>query len=279
MNGVTKYRSTTEDDITFCSKAGFYYIRRTSSGIECVNCDSSEYRIPYLLDGTGNIKNLGECFGSNKCNATYPYYTQDKICQTVCSYKKLANKDNPSNRITSKDSNCVKECTFNDYQFESSDGTICYNACPDTEKFYYEIRTGRLKCIKDCTNITMFYNDGQNGEACIDKCSSYPYYIPGNIDNKCLSTCKEQAIYKFSLQGSSTNPQPCLKECPLRFQYYDDNNICLPNCDGKYISEEKNVYQIVKIANILLMKMNVLKIAQKMPLFLMVDIVDHINVI
>ena len=239
VNGVTKYRSTTEDDITFCSKAGFYYIRRTSSGIECVNCDSSEYRIPYLLDGTGNIKNLGECFGSNKCNATYPYYTQDKICQTVCSYKKLANKDNPSNRITSKDSNCVKECTFNDYQFESSDGTICYNACPDTEKFYYEIRTGRLKCIKDCTNITMFYNDGQNGGACIDKCSSNPYYIPGNIDNKCLLTCKDQAIYKFSLQGSSTNPQPCLKECPLRFQYYDYNNICLPNCDGKFISEEK----------------------------------------
>ena len=241
VNGVTKYRSTTEDDITFCSKAGFYYIRRSGSSIECTNCGDSEYRIPYILDGNGNIKNLGECFGSNKCNATYPYYTEDKICQKVCSYKKLANKANPSDRVTSKDSNCVKECTINGYKYESSDGTTCYNECPDTEKFSYEIRAGRLKCIKDCTNISMFYNENQNGGACLDKCSTsgYSYYIPGNINNKCLSTCKNQANYKFSFQGSATDPQPCLKECPLRFQYYDDNNICLQNCNEKFISKEK----------------------------------------
>ena len=141
--------------------------------------------------------------------------------------------------MNSEATNCVKKCNVYNYKYESSDGTKCYNECPSTEPFYYQIETNIYKCIKDCTNITMFYNDGQNGGACIDKCSSYPYYIPGNIDNKCLSTCKDQAIYKFSLQGSPTNPQPCLKECPLRFQYYDDNNTCLPNCDGKFISEEK----------------------------------------
>ena len=241
-SSIIKFISPSENEKDFCSKAGYYYTKIESNanigGKKCENC-GNEYKIPYSFDTLGNIENLGECLGSTKCNTNYPYYTEDKICHEVCSFKKLVNINSPESIVNSEATNCVKKCNVYNFKYESSDGTKCYNECPSTEPFYYQIETNIYKCIKDCTNITMFYNDGQNGGACIDKCSSYPYYIPGNIDNKCLSTCKDQAIYKFSLQGSSTNPQPCLKECPLRFQYYDDNNTCLPNCDGKFISEEK----------------------------------------
>ena len=42
-SGIVKYKSTTESDLEFCSKAGFYYINRASN--ECKTCDG--YKIPY----------------------------------------------------------------------------------------------------------------------------------------------------------------------------------------------------------------------------------------
>ena len=246
VNGVTKYRNETGIDITFCSKAGFYYYKTyTDNTIECVNCNgNSEYRVPYSFEGNGNIKELGQCFDSkDKCiNAGYKYYNEnDKICHKNCNYKELININNPNSLVSDENSNCVTECSVTGYTFESSDGTKCYNKCPDSEKFHYTIRTGRYKCIDDCTKISKFFNGDSNDLECKDICrnTNYPFYIPGNIKNTCLSTCKDQVTYKFSLPKTSNNHEPCLKECPPRYKYYYENDkICLQHCNsGDFISE------------------------------------------
>jgi len=257
-SGIIKYRSIPgsesesekESDLEFCSKAGFYYIDRTSK--ECKNCDG--YKIPYSLKREdGSIVNLGECLYA--CNNTFPYYNEvDKLCQKNCYLKILKNVED-SSLGTSDKGNCVSECPNSVYIYESSDGTHCYNKCPSTEKYFYKIGEGKYKCIKDCTIISKFYIENGDGGECLDKCGSpntgstftysdiqsYVYYIPGNIDNKCLISCKyEQSKYPFSLPGTVSNPQPCLKECPLRFQYYSDsNNICLSSCPKYFDSEKK----------------------------------------
>ena len=255
-SGIIKYRSTTESDLEFCSKAGFYYIYRSGTSKECKNCDG--YKIPYSLKSDdGSIEKLGECL--SECNATFPYYnTDDKLCQNFCNHKIIisVNGDGSSLSLgTSTKGNCMTECP-SDFKYESSNGTHCYNKCPNTEQYFYKIGDGKYKCIKDCTIISKFYIDGGTNRECLDKCgsqnqgssdiytgvsiSSYIYYIPGNIDNKCLTTCKDQSNYQFSLQGSVNDPQPCLKECPLRYQYYDDNDkICLSRCPKYFESDTK----------------------------------------
>ena len=252
-SGIIKYKESTNEDeseLNFCSKAGFYYIDRTNN--ECKNCD--RYKIPYSLKSDdGSIEKLGECL--NSCNVTYPYYNEvDKLCQKNCYLKILKNVDD-SSLGTSDKGNCVSECPTSVYIYESSDGTHCYNKCPSTEKYFYKIGEGKYKCVKDCTTISKFYIENENGGECLDKCGSrntgstftytdiqlYVYYIPGNTDNKCLKTCKyEQSEFPFSLPGTVSDPQPCLKECPLRFQYYKDaDNICLSSCPKYFDSEKK----------------------------------------
>ena len=256
-SGIIKYKESTDGDeseLNFCSKAGFYYIDRSLK--ECKNCDG--YKIPYSLKrDDGSIEKLGECL--SVCNATFPYYnTDDKLCQNFCNHKIIisVNGDGSSLSLgTSTKGNCMTECP-SDFKYESSNGTHCYNKCPNTEQYFYKIGDGKYKCIKDCTIISKFYIDDGTNRECLDKCgspnqgssntyngvtiSSYIYYIPGNIDNKCLTTCKDQSNYQFSLQGSVSDPQPCLKECPLRYQYYDDNNkICLSRCPKYFESDTK----------------------------------------
>ena len=253
INGVTKYKSEEENDLDFCLKAGFYYIDRNSN--ECKNCEG--FKIPYSLKrDDGGIENLGECL--TQCNTTYPYYNEvDKICQKVCNHKAIIRVDGLTlNLGTSDKGNCVTECPISVYIYESSNGTFCYNKCPSEEKYFYKIGEKRYKCIKDCTTISKFYIETEAGGECLDKCGSlnsgsqntyssiniesYLYYIPGNKNNKCLTSCIEQNKYPFSLQGSVSNPQPCLKECPLRYHYYnDDQKICLSSCPKYFDSQSK----------------------------------------
>ena len=211
-SGIIKYRSsTTETDLVFCSKAGFYYIDRNSN--ECKNCEG--YKIPYLFKANDDrIEKLGECL-TTTCNNAYPYYNvDDKLCQKSCNHKKIISVvDSNLNLGTSEKGNCVIECP-SDFKYESSNGTICYNKCPPFEQYFYKIGD-KYKCIKDCTTISKFYIENTNGGECLDKCgslntgsvntytditiSSYIYYIPGNINNKCLVSCKDQTEYPFSL--------------------------------------------------------------------------------
>ena len=251
-SGVNKYKHTSIDDeseLAFCSKAGFYYTKDDSAGgKECTNCDGTgDYKIPYSLDENGIINNLGQCLGSSKCittNNEYPYYNEvDKVCHNSCNLKIILDDSNQLDNTLN--SNCVSECPSNYY--ESSEGTHCYkNNCPNNEKFY-QIGT-RKKCIQNCTTISKFYIEDSTHKECLDTCNiaSKFYYIPGNINNKCLDKCSDQEKYSFSLRGSAENPQPCLEKCPLRFQYYsndasnqNDYKICLPKCPVYFISETK----------------------------------------
>ena len=241
-SGIIKYKTTEEDTVEFCAKAGLYYIKTDGNNENyCTNCDgSSEYKIPYsLLDG--KINQLGECLDLDKCRERNLYYNKvDKICNSGCSHKKLLNVGNSDafSLGSSDNGNCVAECPSS-YKYESSNGTYCYDKCPSTEKYYYEIGENKYKCIKNCTTISMFYNDENDGK-CLDKCDSgHPYYIPGNINNKCLTSCNGQDPYKFALESFNGNPQPCLKECPLRNQYYDDNYFCLSTCENYFESGTK----------------------------------------
>jgi hypothetical protein len=89
-SGIIKYRSsTTETDLNFCSKAGFYYIDRNNN--ECTNCEG--YKIPYSFKTNDDrIEQLGECLTT--CNTTYPYYNKDdKLCQKSCNHKKIIRVD------------------------------------------------------------------------------------------------------------------------------------------------------------------------------------------
>jgi hypothetical protein len=210
-----------------------------------------------LKEADGSIEALGECL--NECNPTYPYYnTKDKLCQKNCNLKILFKVDGSSFTLgTSEEGNCVSECP-SDFIYESSNGTHCYNKCPSTEQYFYKIREGKYKCIQDCTTISKFYINNGNNRECLDECGSlnspssqnayaginnigeYVYYIPGNINNECLASCKDQSNYPFSLQGSATNPQPCLDKCPLRYQYYKPSDkICLSSCPKYFDSETK----------------------------------------
>jgi histone H3/H4 len=212
-SGITKYRSsTTETDLDFCSKAGFYYIDRSSN--ECKKCEG--YKIPYSFKRDDDrIEQLGECLTT--CNTTYPYYNvDDKLCQKYCNHKKIIKvEDSGLNLVASAKGTCVIECP-SDFNYESSNGTICYDKCPPFEQYFYKIGN-KYKCIKDCTTISKFYIENANGGECLDKCgslntgsentytginiASYIYYIPGNINNKCLESCKDQTGYQFSLRG------------------------------------------------------------------------------
>jgi len=243
---ITRYKSPTENEKEFCLKAGFYYTK--NNGKECTNCGQDEYKIPYSLNDDGTIKDLGKCLGSTSCNTGYPYYNNDdKICHKSCNLKILLNEDKSIG--SSDNGNCLSECPSNsDYKYESINGTHCYKKCPD--KYFYKIGENKYKCIQNCTTIAKFFieteNTNYNGE-CLDTCNklNYFYYIPGNINNKCLPKCSDQEKYSFSLRGSAENPQPCLEKCPLRYQYYsnDPNNndykICLPKCTDYFISETK----------------------------------------
>ena len=246
VDHVYKYSNTSEIEKEFCSKAGFYYYKKYADNTkECVNCNSnSEYRVPYTYDGNGNINSLGQCFDSKDgcISAGYHFYNgNEKKCYQICNYKILEDKINNPSQVNNENSNCVTECSVGGYIYESSDGTKCYNKCPDSEKYYYKIRTGRYKCIDDCTKISKFFNGVESNLECKDKCenTNYHFYIPGNIKNTCLQNCNGQEIYKFSLQTTLNIHQPCLKECPPRYKYYYDNNkICLPSCNsGDFISE------------------------------------------
>jgi len=245
-SGIIKYKSpgTTETDVDFCSKAGFYYFKSYTDGVkECTNCeDTNDYKIPYLFDESGKIQTLGECLDLDKCKAKGLYYNKDnKICNTGCSHKILYNVERPNSLTlgSSDEGNCLIECPSS-YKYESSNGNYCYNKCPSTEYYYYEIRTNKYKCIQNCITISKFYNADNDGK-CLDICdSAHPYYIPGNINNECLTTCMNNDVYKFSLQSVNGELQPCLKECPLRFQYYkNDDKICLSSCTNYFKSETK----------------------------------------
>ena len=135
---IIKFKGSSENEKDFCLKAGYYYTKADTTSIGGQKCDNcvDEYKIPYSFDENGNIKNLGKCLGSNKCDNTYPYYTQDKICHQKCNYKELVNINSP-NDVASKNANCVIKCNVSGYQYESSDGTKCYNECPSSEPFYY----------------------------------------------------------------------------------------------------------------------------------------------
>ena len=71
------------------------------------------------------------------------------------------------------------------------------------------------------------YNECKRG-------TNFIYYNPEN--NECLDDCKT-SLEKFSLNAVDSH-QPCLNECPTRYEYYFDNNKkCLTKCENGYVED------------------------------------------
>ena len=128
--------------INVCVSREYYYLR----GKECISgCNENEY----IIFPTNNsiylgITILGACCPNPDCNSSYPYYSDDHILRSSCSYKKVT-----SNFIKTRNGNCLKTCP-SEYPFESSDSIYCVSGCGNGEFIYYIGNT--KKCVSSCKN-------------------------------------------------------------------------------------------------------------------------------
>ena len=231
-DGITKYKSIeSETQMEFCSKVGYYYLKKGNTN-ECVkDCGDSDYKVFYKLNNEGTIVEFGKCLETCDTDSVYRYYSSetgsDRICRKECLKKKIVVS---SNSNIPAEGTCVSECPTNFY--ESIDGNSCLESC----QFYIEKDNGKKKCVPDCKSISKyFFKDKplEGIQVCIDECKNnignFIYYNPEN--NECIDDCKPLTTSNnFALKAENSH-QPCLNSCPKRFEYYfDTEKICLSKC-------------------------------------------------
>ena len=246
-SGIYKYLSD-ESFSDICSRDGYCYYRESEEGVkEYVKyCDDDEYKILFSVDK----QTFGQCKNNCPTDENQPIYfnENDKICRNTCPYKKIINIDeNNSPSITTIENlgNCVDECPLSN-DFESEDGKICYNQCPNK---YYIKEGGKKKCVKDCKTFNKYYfiEDNPTSIECIDECKKtengreiHYYYNENNI---CLELCKTkntQLNKLFSLRADQKS-QPCIDKCPDGYLYYfEDDYLCLKECENAYVKNNNS---------------------------------------
>ena len=232
--------------INFCAEIGYFYYKKGSNNNECVKDCGDDFQVLYELDNLGAIRTLGKCYETcSETNNNYPFYTIDeKICYSECPYKSVFKSNGEVNGVIQFEllpngQNCVKACP-RDYSYESKDGKKCYDVCP--KKFYVE-NDNKKVCEDNCGN-DKYYFDGEF--KCLDRCqkttngkTNYYFYI----EKMCVDTCNivtdDPEAKTFSFEATN-NHQPCLKECPDGYKYYETEKICLKNCKpGDFFYEEE----------------------------------------
>ena len=238
-----------------CSKIGYNYLR----GKECVaDCYENEYTINYQESIYEGIYKLGKCcLDPSNCDTIYIYYSKtEKILRDNCPYKRIMNdlNDNLDETITSStDGNCVLNCP-SDYPYETEidNKKVCIKKCPNF--YYYDNEDhNTLKCTTDCKSIGKYHFN--NSYECIEKCVKKLgnniinfYYDPDT--NICYSKCDDVTGKEFSLNATELqSPQKCLEFCPPENNYYFENEkICLKNCDSGFYKEKNSHICLYKCA-------------------------------
>ena len=194
------------------------------------NCDSDpDYKIATEL----NSKKI--C--SNTCYKDYPYLNATNKCTDDCRKEHKMPDEFNKICITNCDSNPTYKYYYNNKTYEA-----CYERCPPDMKYHIG-----YTCYENCeypNNVVEEY-----------ECKSYTICkILKNITNGyCLENCKD--IDKYYYEDNPTNcldkcndddfvfndTHICVKECPLSyFMYYDDNatinnKMCVLKCPEKKI--------------------------------------------
>ena len=226
---------------------GYYY--SVSDGKKCVKyCINNIY---ISFDGRNCI---------STCTNYYEFNSDETnvICKETCSLILNLRENN----IYKKE--CLQRCPENYYDQTTScryikcqegkcqDGKECkpYNHYIKELVNSVEIVTCKANCngrfIKDtndkeCVDICPEYNNIiVSSNNCHKICSQYKTKVPdseqpsqgGYIIYKCSSTCDGNHYY---VKEYNQYKKDCFEKCPERFQFMENNNICIQECpEGKY---------------------------------------------
>ena len=240
-SGIYIYLKEEDDEKEICSKKHLYFQKDHDDEYkECVeDCDPEEFKILYSLGEDGIIKEFGKCEISCPTNGDnpYPFYSlEKKICYKDCPYKTIAKVTKEDDNIVTipvtNEENCLNECPPL-YPYESKDGKYCYDNCP--KKFYFEYNNKKI-CADTCGSKFYFNNEFK----CLDECvkvtnsneTKYYYY---NNNHECIDTCnKINEEFNFAFEAKQS-PQPCIKECPSGYKYFESDKLCLNDCENGFL--------------------------------------------
>ena len=177
-------------------------------GRECVpQCNENEYR---ALPVQGNIfvglLSLGKCCPQKESCGDFKYYCN---CE-----KNLLRNTCPYKRIKNSDENNIVSSTGGncvmecppEYPYESKDGSLCDDT--NNNNYYYKVDNNKFKLVDSCKEINKYHLE--NSYECIS-----------------LEDCK-------------------IENNPVKFLYYDDNNICYLSClnlENNQYSFDSSVYE------------------------------------
>ena len=209
-DGDTPYYKKLED---YGTEYAIYQCIGLSEFSSCLHIDNKKQ----CLNDCGNLfkdnnickTNCGEKFSmftkndkhTCKDSCDYPYYGNEKICDTECSFSTKRIKDEGTNQ-------CVDKCDKNtDYKFLTliDDKLHCTNNCATTNSNYKRFLSSDNICISKCPPST--YVDEDTGE-CISTCPNTKKIKLVDSEYICTSTCPTEGDKYYYI-----NSQLCLSSC------------------------------------------------------------------
>ena len=196
----------------------FYNICHKSIPYNSIVISDNNYQCPkaYYKESIDGF-DYYTCYSTDNCPSTFKYYTSSpKQCLNSCD-KTIKKEQNGDSFIYRCEDNCIRNDTYNEFEFEeiSSAGNTryCLDKCPSEYKYYYieESIAGETKLYK-----------------CLEKCNNNHL----SKDNICVGdNCNEGDKIIIDINQKTFS---CTQDCPQNFPYnynYNTKNYCLKSCN------------------------------------------------
>ena len=264
-------------NINECSLCKMTLYKNNYNGFICEKCDASEVQV-MIPDNNIKSETYGACicdieYGFKKdpilstcfCQDDYAYYKSTNLCKSLnvlengpyyiksiddiseipiyddC-YSSCA-KCNESGNYTNH--NCLK-CKEG-FVYIDDDTSNCYNKSTLGDGYHEVDKDKYIKCHDNCISCTEKPKDDK--QFCTECRSNVSYYIrenPSDVYFNCFSEKCDLKKPESLLYAYDINSHECLKDCNNGVQPFNDDRVCLMQCDNEYPyldEEEKKCYE------------------------------------